>query len=687
MPEYNITSPTGEKFRINAPDGATKQQVMQYAQMQFTQQPAQLPMQEQPTEDVTLGQRAGNAWEGIKRGATLGFGDEIQAGIAGAVGALSPDLTFKQGYDQALADFRGEYEQAREQTPWTTGAGELAGAIGTGITATPRVVSGALTNVASKGFLPRAVTAAGVGGASGGVYGFGTSENGANERAKEAAIMAGLGTLTGGGGSAIGSGLGRLGKKVAGLIDKKRGASLPATTTPSVPAITGADKQALSKLSQSPDEVFAKSMGQKTQLPKAQRLEADALAGLFGDDAERAVRQGLIAQSRQRKDFLQNLGDIDKAGNANDVLDNVFDSIKNQSTRLKGDVNDAYALAREGGGTKIDISDINDGLVANIGKLRQEGAYDLSLMPQALARVDDLKKIVSAPAGGKITNAKLNALENFRTRVTRGITSSQDGSEKSFLRGVLDEYDDFMYRTANEAVDSADDNAIMAFRDAVRKRREYGKLYESDKFVEDLVKGKMGVDDAVKNLIGTGSIVGKKRMESTYDAILKAAGDEAEAVQADLQTAFAKKLLQQSTEGLEAGGEQAYLSAAKMQTALRGLFENNMKFAQKLYGDDAVNIARRAIDELEPIARTQASTGNPSGSGQIVLRHFMKLPVFNFIAKGFEMAGDSMKAGAVKKSFGDLVRELPTATQSELFSLKGAIGGGVAPSIVKKEDE
>lgn len=37
MAEYNITSPTGEKFKITAPDDATQDQVMSYAQKQFGQ--------------------------------------------------------------------------------------------------------------------------------------------------------------------------------------------------------------------------------------------------------------------------------------------------------------------------------------------------------------------------------------------------------------------------------------------------------------------------------------------------------------------------------------------------------------------------------------------------------------------------------------------------------------------------
>lgn len=47
MAEYNITSPFGEKFKITAPDDATQDQVLSYAQQQFAQQPTDFSI---PTE-------------------------------------------------------------------------------------------------------------------------------------------------------------------------------------------------------------------------------------------------------------------------------------------------------------------------------------------------------------------------------------------------------------------------------------------------------------------------------------------------------------------------------------------------------------------------------------------------------------------------------------------------------------
>src|SRR5262249_37575430 len=37
MPDFEVTSPDGKKYRVTAPEGATQEQALQYAQSQFSQ--------------------------------------------------------------------------------------------------------------------------------------------------------------------------------------------------------------------------------------------------------------------------------------------------------------------------------------------------------------------------------------------------------------------------------------------------------------------------------------------------------------------------------------------------------------------------------------------------------------------------------------------------------------------------
>jgi hypothetical protein len=104
MARYEITAPNGQKFEINAPDDATEDQVMAYAQQQFASKEQQAP-QEQPQEKNLL-QKAGDValegMAGVNRGAAglvdfatspINAGLELagsNARIPSAVDALAP---------------------------------------------------------------------------------------------------------------------------------------------------------------------------------------------------------------------------------------------------------------------------------------------------------------------------------------------------------------------------------------------------------------------------------------------------------------------------------------------------------------------------------------------------------------------------------------------------------------------
>lgn len=218
-------------------------------------------------------QRAGNAVEGLKSGLTFGFGDEIQAGIAGGYGALSPHLTFKEGYDQALQDFRGQYDTAKAQTPWTTGAGELVGAIGTGIGAAPRALTKGLANVSAKGLLPKLAINTGIGATSGGIYGFGTGEGGLGERAVNTGDMAILGGLGGIAGAGLGVGLEKIGR--------------PLLSTRMAKAIMGKKNQAMKTQGMTPNKVAQ-------EIAERQSIAAPVIGGEAAyDKVSKALREDL----------------------------------------------------------------------------------------------------------------------------------------------------------------------------------------------------------------------------------------------------------------------------------------------------------------------------------------------------------------------------------------------------------
>ncbi|MGL6208722.1 MAG: hypothetical protein ACRC14_02690 [Paracoccaceae bacterium] len=116
---------------------------------------------------------------GGAQGATFGFGDEIVAGL----GSPFSDMT----YDEALKVARDELSVARETRPKTTMGAEIATALA--------VPVGAMKSTGKLGvdMLRGAATGAGLSG----IYGFGASEGGLENRSKDAAISAALGGVAG----------------------------------------------------------------------------------------------------------------------------------------------------------------------------------------------------------------------------------------------------------------------------------------------------------------------------------------------------------------------------------------------------------------------------------------------------------------------------------------------------------
>ncbi len=122
----------------------------------------------------------------IAQGATLGWGDEISAGIAGAMAKLA-GYDFKDAYDYTLADIRGNMDQFKKEHPKLAATGEIGGAVVTGAMTGGRVLGGAMNPAVPAMVRYPAIAALGAG--EGAVYGAGASEDGRVLPALQGALM------------------------------------------------------------------------------------------------------------------------------------------------------------------------------------------------------------------------------------------------------------------------------------------------------------------------------------------------------------------------------------------------------------------------------------------------------------------------------------------------------------------
>jgi hypothetical protein len=237
-----------------------------------------------PTTEQVVG---GNVQK-VGQGLTLGFGDELQAGLAAGVGglaqrgaaALGMDIqpeAYGDIYNRNLDQSRTAIAAAEQETPKTAMALEIAGALAGGIAgASTKLGSNIAARVGSGNLGARVLKGAATGAASGGIYGAGTSEEGQRlEGAGEGAILGG----------------------VAGGAIPVVGAALRKTVAPTIRKIT--------------DKVVAKEAikageVQKESLSPALQKVYDRLRADFPDDAD--FKKALYSYAGQKDKALLQAG-------------------------------------------------------------------------------------------------------------------------------------------------------------------------------------------------------------------------------------------------------------------------------------------------------------------------------------------------------------------------------------------
>jgi hypothetical protein len=210
MMEFEITDPSGRKFIVTAPEGATQDQVLEYAKQNSAREQGRTANAAAPIGDNT--QRA------VIGGLTFGLADEFNAGVRSAVQAIpgmrGSDRTFSERYNENLELERNRNRAFRQDNPVTATIAELGGGIvGPGLAMAPAQAGAGLMARLLRGGTSRGVVA---GGTSGALAGFGEGEGGLSNRAENAANMAGLGAALGG---TLGAGVSLAGKVGGRVLD------------------------------------------------------------------------------------------------------------------------------------------------------------------------------------------------------------------------------------------------------------------------------------------------------------------------------------------------------------------------------------------------------------------------------------------------------------------------------------
>lgn len=197
MATFEVTGPDGKKYRVEAPEGATEQEVLAFVQQQVT-----------PAPEVGTAQGMGRAFV---QGGTFGLGDELVAGgvatrnwLGNVLGAPEtfgsvPGKSWGEVYDASLNAERDRIDAFREQSPVLAYGSEIVGALPTAI------ATGGTGQAATLG--GRMALGAANAGAQGLVYGFNAGEGGVGNRLGEGVLSGAVAAPLGAAGPAVGQGI------------------------------------------------------------------------------------------------------------------------------------------------------------------------------------------------------------------------------------------------------------------------------------------------------------------------------------------------------------------------------------------------------------------------------------------------------------------------------------------------
>lgn len=410
------------------------------------------------------------------QGATLGFGDEITAGVGAIPQALMTGQSIPEAYGQILQGERQRIGEFKEQSPWISGLSEVGGAIGSGVVAAPAMGIKALTQ---GGRLATGLKAAGIGGISGGAYAFGAGEGGAEERLEEIPTGSALGAFGGLAGLGIAKAVRPLTDRAKSLFSKQPVPKADDVMAESLPISGKPQTESVSELVQK-GQTTDMLLGARNQDVGLMRQEEMARQGLLGDELELAVRGADSAFKQSVKDTAQSLAGSGTSETSEDTLSKSmnlvkkrFDAQKILQGKLMTQRNNAIAKA------SVYKDYTKETLGGALKELQDTADMKINLMRADNKPVlDDLKIAEKIMNGGKDGAIDMSSLGAWRS----GLNSYQRGTQQSVLAGKAGRvYDDWLDSHLKMALKEGDEDLADKIFTANSRYAEFKTKYGTDK--------------------------------------------------------------------------------------------------------------------------------------------------------------------------------------------------------------
>lgn len=326
--------------------------------------------------------------DAVGRGLTLGFGDEIRAGLHGGIRALRGEK-FSDAYDDELKFYRGVTTKQREDAPVQSFVGE---AVGGGLATAP--VAAAAVGGKALGLGQQMLRSAGVGAGTGAVQGFGEGEGGLEQRLGSAVQGATIGGAIGAAAPAVAAAIGGVGGKLVDVLGLRGSVNaekvalqkvLQAFEADGIDAATAAAKLQQWQRAGGPPAMLMDLGGQNV------RDLARAAASYPLGSAKQTAQRAIEARAADQMPRIYNAAH--RALNASDYDDMAAELIRDFGQRARPLYEAAYAAPP--------INDMK--LSAVVERIRR---FQPSAVTSAMRMMEaDGKKLGSIDATGRITAA------------------------------------------------------------------------------------------------------------------------------------------------------------------------------------------------------------------------------------------------------------------------------------------
>lgn len=421
-------------------------------------------------------------------------------------------------------------------------------------------------------------------------------------------------------------------------------------------AIPASEQQALAEAAGSLPVPMKLDAGQVSRAPAASAEVDNLLRGSDGDLAAGVVQRFRGEQQDALRGNVQAISDAiaGKEISPGAGAKAVSDTLNAQRDAAKKAINKAYDVAREHG---------DDAMLAT-GREVREGMLDGLRRKYNESKIGSvLQEVESLGAEGSPT---VRQLYEARERLS-GLTQSSDSVEAAAARTAKEGLDDYVRVALKNDLFIGDPKAVDAWREAIKKRAEFGKLFEADDLIEDLTtrgKGRGGAlkvdpEEAVNYVLGVGNLgfATKRDLTRDLDRLRDVLGPKSEEWNGMRAEVFMR--LARAGEGSpEAGAAQ--FSGQKFLKAWNELNEKNPRMVKGMFTDEERDLITKFADVAQAATTTVKGGANTSNSAIAAKRMLDK--VGQFMSVGGGAGGGALVGGvpgaAMGAMFGSLLKDV-----------------------------